>query len=182
MVKNLPTSAGDAREVGLIPGSGRFPGVQYVNLPQYSCLENSMDRGELVGYSPWGHRIRHYRATNTFTFFTYICSFFFFQLSIHTHTHYRNSYLEKQNACLSRCFQPVSYSFVPVSVFHSAYKEKKRHFFSSYSIYSNCIYLASVASFMLICLIYKEQGNCNSTTTNKKNLYGSSGAEVGVSG
>ena len=112
---------------------------------------------------------------------TYVL-FFFFQLSIHTHTHYRNSYLEKQNACLSRCFQPVSYSFVPVSVFHSAYKEKKRHFFSSYSIYSNCIYLASVASFMLICLIYKEQGNCNSTTTNKKNLYGSSGAEVGVSG
>ena len=49
MVKNLPTSAGDAREVGLIPGSGRFPGVEYGNPLQYSCLENSMDRGGLVG-------------------------------------------------------------------------------------------------------------------------------------
>ena len=27
MVKNLPTNAGDARDVGLIPGSGRSPGV-----------------------------------------------------------------------------------------------------------------------------------------------------------
>ena len=45
VVKNTPANAGDAREVGLIPGSGRFPGVEYGNLPQYSCLENSMDRG-----------------------------------------------------------------------------------------------------------------------------------------
>ena len=30
---------------GLIPGSGRFPGEGNGNLLQYSCLENSMDRG-----------------------------------------------------------------------------------------------------------------------------------------
>ena len=44
-VKNLPDSAGDAREVGLIPGLGRFPGVGNGNPLQYSCLGNSMDRG-----------------------------------------------------------------------------------------------------------------------------------------
>ena len=44
VVKNPPTNAGDARDVGLIPGSGRFPGVENGNSLQYSCLENSMDR------------------------------------------------------------------------------------------------------------------------------------------
>ena len=47
VVKNLPASAGDARDKGLIPGLGRFPGVGNGNLLQYSCLENSMDRGGL---------------------------------------------------------------------------------------------------------------------------------------
>ena len=41
MVKNLPANAGDIRDAGLIPGSGRFPG----NPIQHSCLENPMDRG-----------------------------------------------------------------------------------------------------------------------------------------
>ena len=43
--KNLPVNARDARDVGLIPGSGRSPGVGNGNLLQYSCLESSMDRG-----------------------------------------------------------------------------------------------------------------------------------------
>ena len=47
MVKNLSADAGDARVVGLIPGSGRPPGVGSGNLLQYSCLENSMDRRDL---------------------------------------------------------------------------------------------------------------------------------------
>ena len=42
MVKNLPANAGDA---GLIPGSGRSPGVGNSTPLQYSCLENPMDRG-----------------------------------------------------------------------------------------------------------------------------------------
>ena len=45
VVKNLPANAGDARDVGLIPGSGRSPGEGNGNPLQYSCLENSMDRG-----------------------------------------------------------------------------------------------------------------------------------------
>ena len=45
MVKNMPVNAGDAKDVGSIPGSGRSPGGGNGNPLQYSCLENSMDRG-----------------------------------------------------------------------------------------------------------------------------------------
>ena len=45
MVKNPPATTGDIRDVGLIPGSGRSPGGGRGNPPQYSCLENPMDRG-----------------------------------------------------------------------------------------------------------------------------------------
>ena len=44
-VKSPPASAGDARDLGLTPGSGRFPGGEHGNQLQYSCLENPMDRG-----------------------------------------------------------------------------------------------------------------------------------------
>ena len=45
MVKNPPASEGDADNKGSIPGSGRAPGGGNGNLLQYSCLENSTDRG-----------------------------------------------------------------------------------------------------------------------------------------
>ena len=45
MVKNPPANAGDGRDVGLIPGSGRSPGGESDYPLQYSCLENSIDRG-----------------------------------------------------------------------------------------------------------------------------------------
>ena len=45
MVKNLPANAVDTGDMGLIPGSGRSPGEGNGNPPQYSCLENPMDRG-----------------------------------------------------------------------------------------------------------------------------------------
>ena len=48
MVRNLPDSAGEARDAGLVPlvpGSGRSPGVGNGKPLQYSCLENSKDRG-----------------------------------------------------------------------------------------------------------------------------------------
>ena len=45
MVKNPPANAGDARDAGLIPGSGRSPGVGNRSPLQYSCLENPVDRG-----------------------------------------------------------------------------------------------------------------------------------------
>ena len=45
VVKNPPANAGDRRDAGLIPGSGRSPGGGHGNPPQYSCLENPTDRG-----------------------------------------------------------------------------------------------------------------------------------------
>ena len=45
MVKNLTANAGDARSMGLIPGLGRSLGGGNGNPLQYSCLENSTDRG-----------------------------------------------------------------------------------------------------------------------------------------
>ena len=45
MVKNLPANAGDIRDAGSIPGSGRSPGGGHDNPLQYSGLENPMDRG-----------------------------------------------------------------------------------------------------------------------------------------
>ena len=47
VVKNPLANAGDTGDVGLIPGSGRSPRVGNGNLLQFSCLENSMDRGVL---------------------------------------------------------------------------------------------------------------------------------------
>ena len=45
MVKNMLTSAGDIRDMGSIPGSGRSPGGRHGNPLQYSCLEDPMGRG-----------------------------------------------------------------------------------------------------------------------------------------
>ena len=45
VVKNPSANAGDAEDAGLISGLGRLPGGGHGNPPQYSCLENLMDRG-----------------------------------------------------------------------------------------------------------------------------------------
>ena len=68
VVKNLPTSAGDTRDEGLISRSGRYLGVGNGNLLQYSCLENSMERGAWWVIVLW--------VSKSWT-----------QLSTHTHTH-----------------------------------------------------------------------------------------------
>ena len=44
LVENPIANAGDARDVGSIPGLGRSPGVENGSPLQYSCLENPMDR------------------------------------------------------------------------------------------------------------------------------------------
>ena len=52
VVKNPPANAGDIKDVGSIPGSGRSPGEGNgkVFLP-----EGSHGQRSLAGYSPWGH-------------------------------------------------------------------------------------------------------------------------------
>ena len=49
MLKNPQGNAGDIRDKGLIPGSGRSPGKGHGNTFQYSCLENPMDRVDFQG-------------------------------------------------------------------------------------------------------------------------------------
>ena len=60
-------SACNAGDLGLIPGSGRSLGEGNGSPLQYSCLENPEEPGRLqhIGLK----RVRHYRATNTFTFY-----------------------------------------------------------------------------------------------------------------
>jgi len=45
VVKNPPANAGDIRNMGLIPGTGRSPGGGHGNPLQYSSLEDPMGRG-----------------------------------------------------------------------------------------------------------------------------------------
>ena len=53
VVKNLPANAGDTRDLGLIPGSGRSLGGGHGNPFQYTCLENPMDRGARSATVHW---------------------------------------------------------------------------------------------------------------------------------
>ena len=54
LVKNLPATAGDVRDAGSIPGTGRSPGGGNGNPLQCSWSGESHGQRSLVGYSPWG--------------------------------------------------------------------------------------------------------------------------------
>ena len=69
-VKNTPANAGDKKDVGLIPGYGRSLGVGNGDPLQYSCLENSMDKG------PWRAAVHGNSKSQT-------------QLSTNTHRDYQ---------------------------------------------------------------------------------------------
>ena len=56
MVQKVKKSTFNAGDPGSIPGSGRSPGEGNGNPLQYSCLENSMDRGAWQATSPWGYK------------------------------------------------------------------------------------------------------------------------------
>ena len=45
VIKNPLANAGDIRDMGLIPGLGKSPGVGNGNSLQHFCTENPMDRG-----------------------------------------------------------------------------------------------------------------------------------------
>ena len=65
VVKNPPADAGDVRDVGSIPVSGGYPEEGNGNPLQYSCLENSMDRG--AWWVMGSQRVRHNWVTYTNT-------------------------------------------------------------------------------------------------------------------
>ena len=75
MVKNPPANAGDKRDAGLIPGSGRSPGGGKDNLFQYSCLENSMVR------AAWEATV--HGVTKSWMQLSVLV-----RTRVHTHTHY----------------------------------------------------------------------------------------------
>ena len=68
VIKNPPANAGDARDTGSIPGSGRSPGGGHGNPVEYSCLENPIDKGV------WWATV--HGTTESWA-----------RLSVHTHTH-----------------------------------------------------------------------------------------------
>ena len=69
VVKSLPAHAGDTRDAGPTPGSGRSPGERHGNPLQCPCLENPMDGGA------W--RATVHRVAKSWTWMK--------QLSIHVH-------------------------------------------------------------------------------------------------
>ena len=56
MVKNPPANAGDIRDVGSIPGSGRFPWKRRWQPTPVFLLEESHEQKSLAGYDPSGHK------------------------------------------------------------------------------------------------------------------------------
>ena len=58
VVKNVPASAEDVREVGSVSGLGRSPRGWHGNPLQYSCLENPVDRGAWQAAVPGLQRVR----------------------------------------------------------------------------------------------------------------------------
>ena len=63
LVKNQPASARDTRDAGLIPGLRGSPGGRHGNPLQYSCLENSRDRGAWPATVHVVAKVRHDLAT-----------------------------------------------------------------------------------------------------------------------
>ena len=72
VVKNVPASAGAVRDMDLILGGGRSPGVGNGNPLQYSCLKNFVDRGAWLATVHGVIKCQRQLNTHTHT---------------HTHTH-----------------------------------------------------------------------------------------------
>ena len=86
MVNNLPSNAGYTRDTGSIPGLGRSPGVGNGNPLQYSCLENSMDRGvwqaTVYGVANKGTQLSMHMGTRAHAYT---------HTHTHTHTHFTHN-------------------------------------------------------------------------------------------
>jgi len=58
VIRNLPHNVREIRDTDSVPELGRSLGGGQSNPLQYSCLENPHGQRSLLGYSPWGHRVR----------------------------------------------------------------------------------------------------------------------------
>ena len=93
VVKNPPANPGDW---GSIPWSGRSPGGGKGNPLQYSFWDNPIDRN-LVGYSPWGHKVLGMTERARTTILLDVMDYF---LKFSTHV-FTSSALEKFSICLA---------------------------------------------------------------------------------
>ena len=55
-IRNLAANAGDIRDMGSIPGSGRSPGGEMATPSRFFLPEESNGQRSLAGYSPQGHK------------------------------------------------------------------------------------------------------------------------------
>ena len=70
LVKNPPAGTGDIRDMGLIPGSRRFPGGGHGDPLQYSCLENPHEQRSLTGSSSQHHKESDMTKVNQHSIYT----------------------------------------------------------------------------------------------------------------
>ena len=73
MVKNPPANVGNARDAGVIHGSGRSPGGENGKLLQYSYRENSMDIGAWQATVQGVAKSQTQLSTHTHNCFTMLC-------------------------------------------------------------------------------------------------------------
>ena len=111
LVKNLPAIAGDSRDVGSIPGSERSPGKGNGNPLQYSCLENTMDRGVLwasrlqrIGHD-WVHTCMHVIISISLWKLKKMCVFVYICMYLHMcmNIKFNFAYLSIKTSLYSDC-------------------------------------------------------------------------------
>ena len=109
VVNNPPANAGDTGDAGFIPESGRSPGGERGNPPQYPCLGNPMDTGA------WWATV--HEVTNSQTRLS---------MHVHTHAHTHTHIFNDHLVSVKHCVQ------------HSALRGKHDPFATSYLHEINC--------------------------------------------
>ena len=100
VVKNLSANAGDIRDTGSNPESGRCPGGGHGNTLQYSWLENAMDRG---AWRATVHRVSK-SQTQLKRLRTHSTIDPWENTHTHTHTHTHNPYMWSASECFMKHF------------------------------------------------------------------------------
>ena len=109
-------NAGDIRDAGSIPGSGRFPGGRHGNPLQYSCLENPMDRAV---WQPAVHRVAQRGMQLN-------------GLSTHTYARTFGQNPKTHTWKLTKFFFPIQYIHFEIFLFFKAKWSKPKHTASTY--------------------------------------------------
>ena len=102
-VKNLLVSAEEARDLGLIPKSGRSPGGRHGNLLQSSCLESPMDR------EAWWAEV--YRIANSWTWLQWLKWHDLARTHAHTLLYYNLPAKSEFSFCYSTIYIYIWYNF-----------------------------------------------------------------------